>query len=139
MWEVEADGEAPTKLRKNQEVFDARLRSRKGRIRDLGVVKGRTRFTIEITGLKTVPLVNVDGRVLKASDKRLTDTVVTLLTSALEGMADMKRRKFRELPRGSQTSRALRRRNPAAEITGPNARPGPRDRPDDGGSRRARG
>jgi hypothetical protein len=96
VWTVETDGEAPTKLRKGQMVFVARLRSRKGRIRDVSIRGGNTLFELEITALKTQPRVNVKGAVLKATDKALRGTVVMLLPSSLDGIHELKKKKLYE-------------------------------------------
>lgn len=123
VWEVEVDGEAPTKLRKGKSIFVARLRSRKGRIRDVTIYKGKTIFTIEITALKTVPTVNVRGAVLPAADKRLVGSVVLLLPATAEGIHELKRKKMWEkgTPGAWLTDArpAGRRTSLPAEVTGP--------------------
>lgn len=96
VWEVETDDEAPTKLRKDKDVFVASLPGRKGRVVDVGLRSGRTVFTIEITGLKTVPRMNVGGTVMPATDGRLVGERVVLLPATAEGIHARKRRKLGE-------------------------------------------
>lgn len=96
IWEVETDSEAPTKLRKDKDVFVARLPGRKGRVRDVRIEKGRSVFKIEITGLKTVPRINIGGRVLPATDPRLKGERVVLLPASAEGIHELKMKKLKD-------------------------------------------
>lgn len=94
VWDVETDDEAPTKLRKDKEVFVAGLRNRKGRIRDIRLEGGRTVFTIAIEGLKTVPRRGPAGGVLPATDARLVGEAVILLPAVADGIHERKRKKL---------------------------------------------
>ena len=95
VWDVETDDDAPTKLRKDKDVFVAGLRSRKGRIRDIRLEDGRTVFTIAIEGLKTVPRKSAGGAVLPATDPRLVGEPVILLPAVAEGIHERKKKKLR--------------------------------------------
>jgi len=81
---------------RRRDVFVASLPGRKGRVVDVGLRSGRTVFTIEITGLKTVPRMNVGGTVMPATDSRLVGERVVLLPATAEGIHARKRRKLGE-------------------------------------------
>jgi hypothetical protein len=96
VWEVVSDGELATKIRKNQQMFVAGLRKRKGRVRGVALRAGKTVFEVEITSLTTVPNSNPGGRIPRASSPLLKGATVTLLAGALEGIQRLKRSKLRE-------------------------------------------
>ncbi len=98
VWDVRVEGEAATTLRKGKTVLLAQLRGRRGRIRDIAPSprRGFTIFTIEITGLKTVPRKQPGGGVLAATDRRLVETEVVLLPDIADGIHLRKRKQLQE-------------------------------------------
>lgn len=122
-WEIEVDGEAPTKLRKNRDVLVARTGGSGGQIREVLIQDGKTVFLFEITRRLTIPIVNAAGRPVPPADRKLEGTPVVLLPATAEGLQLMKRKKLREKDAPGawltdSTPRIGRGRIPA-EVAGP--------------------
>lgn len=93
IWVVETPDDLPLKLREGTELCVVGLQGRRGRIRTFEASGTKTRFEIEITGLKTLKAKNLPKGTLAAADSRLKGSEVTLAKSPADGISRAKSRK----------------------------------------------
>lgn len=111
VWEIETLADLPLRLREGTELCVVGLDRRKGRIRSFeGAGGGKTRFEIEITGLKGITGKNLPPGTVAANSPKLKGKLVTLVQSSGHGISRRKSAKVwaKELPGSWLTLRPSR-------------------------------
>lgn len=111
VWEIETLTDLPLRLREGAQLCVVRLARRTGRIRSFhGTAAGRTRFGIEIMGLKTDRGRDLPVGTLPANSPKLLGSVVTLVKTSGHGISRRKSAKVwaKDLPGSWLTLRPSR-------------------------------